>query len=419
MSRFFPFYWLAATLLLGSLPSSAQVPSYVLVEGTSVVQTKNYYLLTLFQQVEEVKRLLEKDTELAEMARTKRTQLSRSLTECEKTHTCFTERMKLSEVEISHVSDRLKQLYQPQNALGKLVAQHLVPSGTYILFGKVPSAELLVKAWEQDARGLNYALGVYAEGQKPHYPNIDSISYLPRGRRYFDLVYTATEAIADESQKATLFFEPTLNAALRFLEINHRSEAADFEPMTATVNKAAYDRLKSTSWDKYPYSLILVPGSGPSEPQVALSGIGLLRCRTAALRYFEGMAPFIMVSGGRVHPYQTPYSEAYEMKKYLVETMKVPESAILMEPHARHTTTNLRNCARLIYRYGLPSDKPYLISTSKSQSFYISSSTFEERCQKELLHLPYRPGKRLSNTETEYYPVLEALHSNPREPLDP
>ena len=60
-----------------------------------------------------------------------------------------------------------------------------------------------------------------------------------------------------------------------------------------------------------------------------------------------------------------------EMKKYLMNHLKVPENAIIMEPHARHTTTNLRNGARLIYRYGIPFDKAALTSTSRGQSSSI------------------------------------------------
>jgi len=206
---------------------------------------------------------------------------------------------------------------------------------------------------------------------------------------------------------------------LLFLEINERTEAADYEPMITTVNKAAYDKVRKINWAKYKYSVILVPGGGPDTPERALSEGGIIRCRIAALRYFEGLAPFIVVSGGRVHPFKTKFSEAFEMKKFLIETLKVPESAIIMEPHARHTTTNIRNCARLIFRYGIPTDKPAVVSTVKSQSFYITNDAFVERCRKEIDHIPYRLGNRLDDTTFEFYPTLEALHIDADEPLDP
>ena len=392
---------------------------YRLVEGRTVVQTKNYYLLTLFQEIGEVSNLLKTDAVLSKVGKSKLDHLSQALVNCGNQASCYTGNMKFSEAEIKAIGERLATLYTTRKELANLVRDHLVPSGVYIRYSKASPRELLVKAWEQDARGVNFAIGVYAEGQKPFYPKIDSISFdIHKAKAFGELVYAASEAVLDESKKAALFFEPSLTYALRFLEISGRNEAADFEPMATTVNKAACERIKSIKWEAYPYTLILVPGSGPQEPGVAISPIGMLRCRTAALRYFEGKAPFIMVSGGRVHPYKTQYSEAYEMKKYLMETMRVPENAIILEPHARHTTTNMRNCARLIFRYGMPFDQPCITSTTRSQSFYITDKV-EARSQQELLHVPFRKGKRLSNTEAEFYPVLEALHANPFEPLDP
>ena len=60
------------------------------------------------------------------------------------------------------------------------------------------------------------------------------------------------------------------------------------------------------------------------------------------------------MSGGFVHPAQTPYAEAIEMKKALIADFSIPQEAILVDPHARHTTTNMRNAARLLYRYAIP-----------------------------------------------------------------
>ncbi|MHC2991008.1 hypothetical protein OB13_05220 [Pontibacter sp. HJ8] len=411
--------WALSLLTVTALSQGTPpVANYRLVEAKTAVQTKNYYLLTLFQQVKEVRELLEKDAALRKIHKGKLDALSLALKDCNKDVLCYTTGMKFTASEIKQVSDRLTKLYKKDNALGKLVQHHLLPSGTYILFARESPQQLLVKAWEQDAKGINHTIGVYAEGEKPNYPKIDSISFRIQDKKYGDLVYTCTEAVLDESNQTSLFFEPSLQYALRFLEINHRTEAADYEPMLATVNKAAYDRIKTINWDAYRYTLILVPGAGPDDPEVELSAVGILRTRIAAKRYFEGMAPFIVLSGGRVHPYKTRYSEAYEMKKYLMETMGVPENAIIMEPHARHTTTNMRNTARLIFRYGMPFDKPCITSTSKAQSFAITGS-LAARCQKELLHVPFRNGKRLSNTEAEFYPVVDALHINPLEPLDP
>jgi uncharacterized SAM-binding protein YcdF (DUF218 family) len=41
------------------------------------------------------------------------------------------------------------------------------------------------------------------------------------------------------------------------------------------------------------------------------------------------------------------------MKHDLIARLGIPAAAILVDPHARHTTTNMRNAARLLYRYGM------------------------------------------------------------------
>lgn len=392
---------------------------YSLLKSKSFVQSKNYYLLTLLQNLPEVKNFLSNDTVLKNITKQKIEVLKNASKQCQSKVNCLSESMQFSESEIQEISQRLGELYTENNALGKMVSAHLIPSGTYILSQKLPAKEQLIKAWEQDARGINFTIGVYVAGQKPNYPNIDSISFKVSHKSYLPLLSDLHRTVQEETKNANLFFEPSLTAALLALEINEREQVADYEPMASTVNKLAFDRIKTVNWKAFPYTVILVPGAGPDEPEVALSAEGMLRCRVAALRYFEGLAPFLVVSGGNVHPYKTKFNEAIEMKKFMVEKLKVPANAIIVEPHARHTTTNMRNTARLIFRYGMPFDKACITSTSKSQSMYIQELNLDKRCEKELNHVPYRKGKRLSETEAEFYPLIEALQINALEPLDP
>ncbi|MEZ2336693.1 YdcF family protein [Mucilaginibacter sp. RCC_168] len=389
--------------------------SYKLI-GDNFIQTKNYYLLTLFQNNVAVKQLLANDPELAKLTQSRLDNIKSSLTTC-KDPLCLTQSLKFSSDEIKAVSDRLTILYKTDNALGNLVKQHLIPSGTYQQFNSLSPVEILISTWEQDAKAINYAIEVYAEGRKPNYPAIDSISFNVKARGYLNLGYDASATIWDESKKEKLFFVPSMNYALHCLEINERDDAANDEPMTLGINKNAYNRIKTINWAKYKYTMILIPGAGPDVAGVALSAEGMLRCRVAALRYFEGLAPFIMTSGGKVHPYKTKYIEADEMKKYMVEKLHVPENAIFVDPHARHTTTNMRNCARIIFRYGMPFNKPCITSTDKSQSYFIANMA--ARCEKELGYVPYKLGKRLSDTEQEFYPTIESLRIDNDEPLDP
>jgi hypothetical protein len=399
---------------------------YKLLNGGNYVQSKNYYLLTLFQELPEVRKMLAADPALAALGSNKLDSLRQALHNCQREGDCYVKAMLFTMSEIGQVSERLKALYKPDNALGLLVKDHLIPSGDYILFQDLSAPEMLIKAWEQDAEGINFAISVYAAGKKPNYPNIDSISFNVHDPKdssryplnYVGLLYNTASLLTVESSSQTDFFHIPLSAALRFIEMNEREQAADFEPMEQGENKAAFDRMAHIKWDAYKYSLIMIPGAGPDEPTVALSAEGMLRCRLAAIQYQKGLAPFIVTSGGKVHPYKTKYCEAIEMKKYLVEKLHIPANAILIDPHARHTTTNMRNTVRLIHRYGIPFDKPAITCTTRGQSAMIGT-TLIDRCKRELNEIPYANGNRLSQTEMEFYPRIEGLQINPHEPMDP
>ena len=418
-------------------------PQYKLVIGNNYVASKNYYLLTLFTEVPSLKKMLSTDPVFSKIGKDKEVRLAEAIKECGKDIGCYIRAAQFSEAEIAQVSSRLGELYQTSNELGKLVSKHLIPSGTYQLYGASEPRELLSKAWEQDAKAVNHTIAVYGGGKKPNYPLIDSISFNIRDKAYPDLVALNAQVSLSEAKKDPLFFSSPLLFALHCLEINERNQAADYEPMipvrdkplkdfarqvkesdynsasaVSTLNKAAFEYSKKVKWSQYKYTLILVPGEGPEERDTPLSAGGMLRCRLAALQYQQGLAPFIMVSGGAVHPYKTKYNEALEMKKFLIDVLQIPEHAILAEPHARHTTTNLRNCARLIFRYGFPMDKPCISSTSKYQSYYITD-VVPARSEKELGYVPFKNGKRLSDTEAEFYPLAVSLQIDFDEPMDP
>jgi hypothetical protein len=133
----------------------------------------------------------------------------------------------------------------------------------------------------------------------------------------------------------------------------------------------------------------------------------------------NGKAPFILVSGGYVHPAQTHFSEAIEMKKTLIDEFHVPESAILVDPHARHTTTNMRNAAREIFRYNMPTDRPAIVVSDASQITYIAAKSLADRCLRELGYVPYRILRRDGDTNLVVMPLIESLEQDPLEPLDP
>jgi len=395
---------------------SSAFPGYKIVAGNNWVKAKNYYLLTLLQQDKAAQALLKSDLELSKLSQNKLAALKTAVKDC-KDALCLPEAMKFTDDEISGVSQQLTKLYKPGNALDKLVKTHLIPSGAYVLYQAETPSDLLVKAWQQDAAAVNYTIGVYAEGKKPNYPQIDSISFDVKRKGYYTLMYDCAADVVDVVNGDALFFEVPLTSALTYLEVNERENAGDFEPMALGVNKPAVDKVKTVKWATFPYSHILVPGAGPDNLTTTLSGEGMLRCKTAARAYFIGKAPFIVVSGGRAHPYKTKYNEAVEMRKYMVTRLHVPANAVIIEPHARHTTTNIRNDVRIVFRYGMPFAKPGLIVTDKYQNDFIEN--MEKRCLNELKYVPYKLGKRLSETALEFYPVITSLQIDADEPMDP
>jgi hypothetical protein len=206
---------------------------------------------------------------------------------------------------------------------------------------------------------------------------------------------------------------------MHLMDANDRDEPARFEPMEQKDNKKAFEKIKLTTWSKYPYAAIVIPGNGPPLTTTPISPDNKIHCDAAAMRYLKGLAPFIITSGGYCYPFRGPYCEAVEMKKYLMQRYNISEDAIIIDPHARHTTTNIRNADRLMIRYGIPIDKPSLFITSKSQHDYSMNKAFDMRNQRELGYLPYRDKKSISNHDIVFYPVMESLHMDPLDPLDP
>jgi hypothetical protein len=168
--------------------------------------------------------------------------------------------------------------------------------------------------------------------------------------------------------------------------------AAPYDP-GIDLNKAASAAVDSfKEWDRYPYSTVIVPGYSDDSQgtSMRLNPQAQSRCDCAYDDWKAGLAPFILVSGGAVHPPGTPYYEGVEMRDYLVNVKHVPPDRVIVDARARHSTTNLRNAGRYMLEHHMP--KPAMIQTSGAQDFYYgasSLSSFDSRCQSEL---GYEPG---------------------------
>lgn len=394
--------------------------NYTLLRSGNTIADKNFYLLTAISQSPEVIKALSGSEALAAVYRTRRTLIHAHATDAIKSVDSLVSGFTWRSNDSAEIDQVIRSLYSADPApFDRLVNGHLRPSGCYQRFVDLDNITLLLQAWGQYFRGVNHLFGQFALGEKLRYAAIDSASYDVKGNYYQSFFKSLFNVLDEQTAGMPLFYQPSLDIALRLMDYNNREEPSQFEPLEVGENKAAFRQVKQTNWAGYSYSVLLVPGEGPELTTVALSPGGKMRCELAAERFKKGLAPFIILSGGNCHPFHTPFNEAKEMKQYLLSRFAIPESAIIMEPQARHTTTNFRNANRLLIRYGIPADKPALCVTTIDQAAYIENPRFDNRNRVELGYLPYRNKQRLSVHELVFYPVLECLHMDPADPLDP
>jgi hypothetical protein len=392
-------------------------PATVPIEYKTPVEDKTFYLFSIIERSPEVRRAMEGDLSLKRITAARVAGLIESAKNCQTKIECYGTALKWSDADAEEVRMDLVRL--AGNGAVRELVHRLRLSGMYVRYNGLGEGELLGRAWTDGVHAMNRAIEVYGLGGAPRYPAIDSATLDVKSEAGARTVATLAGVLDDDRGSLQLFFQPSLRFALGLMDLNHRDEAGRFEPMEKGENAAAFRKIRSTDWKRFPYTVIVVPGAGNDQPGVRLSPYGKLRDALAAKRYRDGKAPFILVSGGYVHPVQTPYSEAIEMKRDLMEKYGIPEEAILVDPHARHTTTNLRNAARIMYRYGMPFEARALITTDPGQSGAIEKPDFNERCMREIGYVPHTLLGRVSPFDLEFVPKIDSLQLDPVDLLDP
>lgn len=274
-------------------------------------------------------------------------------------------------------------------------------------------------AIRRELAGLNGILDVYGKGGTPPYPEIDG----PIGKRgsqrlAADVAVAASIGEAGRDEAITAF-DPSIGLALALIDVNDRLDAIAFEPINEGLNSEAFRHARKLDWSRYRYTAIIVLGAGPEDLLTPLSARGKLHVKVAAQRYFDGQAPFVIVSGAAVHPRETEFVEAVEMRRALIERYAVPAHAIVIEPYARHTTTNLRNAARLLMAMQAPLDRDALVLSDPRHIDAVASPGFVERNQRELGYQPGRIGARTSPFDIVFRPSADSARVDPLDPLDP
>ncbi|TPG21158.1 YdcF family protein [Sphingomonas koreensis] len=278
-------------------------------------------------------------------------------------------------------------------------------------------ADEIRAAVRRELAGVNAILQVYGAGIPPRYPKIDGPEGV--GTPQFGADVAAALASAEIIRGEPIArLDRSIAVALTLLDGANRLDSVAFEPLDSE-NATALARAASLDWSRYPYTAIILLGVGPEVDGMPLSPLSKLNVHMAAARYRAGVAPFIIVSGAGVHPRRTPFNEAIEMRKALIERYGIPADAIVLEPYARHTTTNLRNAARLLIGLGAPSDRPALIVTNLEHGASISNQAFVDRNIAELGYEPGKIGAALSPYEFPFVYDRKSLRVDPADPLDP
>lgn len=401
-------------------PGAGYQKNYQFLHSGNLVADKNFYWLTVIGQTPAVLNLLAGDEQLRAVHDRRLAILKSHVTDTCSWATSLVADFRFTSADSLEIAAALQRLYRNNKSLFDALAdKHLRPSGYYQRFIAGSNEELLLHAWAQTVTGINYIIDQFGLGRKMRYPLIDSASYDVNSRYYRIVLKDLFAYLSEQENAMTAFYHPSLAVALQLMDVNDRDEPARFEPMEAGENQAAVQQIAHTDWTKYKYATIVIPGNGPVLTTTPISADNKLHCAVAAMRYANGWAPFIIVSGGFCYPFRGPYCEAIEMKKFLMTRFGIPASAIIIDPHARHTTTNIRNADRLIIRYGIPLTKPSVFVTTRSQSDYAAATSFDQRNLRELGYLPYRDKQHISIHDITFYPVMESLHMDPYDPLDP
>ncbi|UII26415.1 YdcF family protein [Fulvivirga maritima] len=384
----------------------------------SELQDKNYYLLTLIQQMQPVSDQLKNNTALQKLNKQKIANVTQALECCSENREFIVNAFKWTDTEQKVISDALIKEWQKSSEMKDLVTE-LRASKAYINLDSLSDEAFLAAVFSLCVEGMNHVMDVYGNGTGAIYPSIDSAAYDIDGKSYQATIRMWSREVLNSAHKENLFFEMPLDFSLSLLYLNHRDEAARYEPMEEKENRAAIEYIPTIKWENYKYASVLVLGAGSEVYGVRLTPLGKLNLRIAAKQFLEGLAPLIIVSGGHVHPFRTPYCEAIEMKKELIAKYGIDERHIIIDPHARHTTTNLRNASRLLFAYQTNTNKPSIVTTNFDHSDYVESQRFYDRCEQELGYQPAKLLDRITPTSIEYLPSELSFQQNPLQPLDP
>lgn len=407
---------LAASAMMPA-SASAQDPAGYAAPFSDTLETRVFPLFAMLHAAPGWPQALARDPALRKLAADRAARAAQET--CSPAPLCLADAWTWTPADVALVETRLRALLHDRDLAAALISRQMRPSGRFAAHAALPDGDFVGAAWRDAAAAINRTIAVYAKGEAPRYPKIDGFIFDLAVPEYTQVLSAHGVATAGQARESDLFFDPAQRYAVGLLQINERTDAAGYRPLLAGENAAATAAVKVTDWSVKPYVALLVFGHGPEDAQSRTGVMGHIRMRIAADLFARGLAPFIVVSGGNVHPNRTPFNEAIEMKRLLVSQHGVPADRVLIEPHARHTTTNLRNCARLLLAAGFPTDRPALIVSDHRTIQYIAG---EELAQRNLREMSVQPGRMAPGPDrftARFTPDPVAFHVEAVDPLDP
>ncbi|HEX4515662.1 MAG TPA: YdcF family protein [Polyangiaceae bacterium] len=374
--------------------------SYTPLSSGSYVQDKGFYLVTILEGTN-VWADLASDPTLAAAASSRDAALRSAATSCAGDATCVTNAIAFSASDADAIAQALAARLGAAGDVSKVATDHMRPSGAFNVSASLDDASLIAQAWRDTAASLTNGVAAYA-------PEIAGAA----------LASAISSVVAAHSDPMP-FWLPATATLLAILDADQRDDAALGEPIDQGENAAALSHVPSIDFSKYAYTMLVVPGIGPTDATTELSFGSQQHADLAADRFAAGWAPLFALTGGRVHPDRTTYAEALEMKKYLMTMRGIPENVILVDPYARHTTTNIRNVSRLAFRYGVPTNVRALIVTNLTQTLTITGAPFLDTCQNEMGLVPWRSVAQLSDEDTCFVPSVIVMQQHGADALDP
>jgi hypothetical protein len=413
---------LLAVLLLaasstGSTAALAQDPQGYTAPFADTLETRVFPLFAMLHAAPGWNAVLRADPDLARLAAARAARIPPD--SCTPAPQCLADAWLWTAADIAIVSERLRVIMRDRTLATALVARHMRPSGRFARHAALDDADFLGAAWADAAEGINRVIAVYAKGEPPRYPKIDAGIFDVSRPEYPQVLAAHGVSIAALPRADDTVFDPVQRYAAGLLMINERADAGAYRPLLGGANAATVRAVAATDWKVERHTALLVFGHGPEDAQSRTGVLGHIRMRIAADMFARRLAPFIIVSGGNVHPNRTPFNEAVEMKRLLIEQQGVPADRILIEPHARHTTTNLRNTARLLLAAGFPRDRPALVVSDHATIRYIASAELTARNLREMGVQPGSLAPGPDRFSLLFTPDPAAFHVEVADPLDP